>query len=213
MKKSTLIGISRHRICTDGEGVTTLVAFHGCPLRCKYCINRQALSADGVWKSMSPQEIFDEVKKDDIYFEATGGGVTFGGGEPLLACQAILHFRKLCVRYGKNWKINIETSLNVPHRFVKTMANIVDHWIVDIKDMNPTIYKAYTGKDNALLLDNLKYLVDNRKKITARVPLISGYNSVDDVEASVRRLTEMGIVDIDRFEYITEPQKLKTSKH
>jgi len=55
--KLPLIGICRHRLATDGQGVTTLVAFHGCPLRCKYCLNAQSLKADGVWNRMDVQEI------------------------------------------------------------------------------------------------------------------------------------------------------------
>ena len=71
--KTPLIGISRHRLATDGEGVTTLVAFHGCPLRCRYCLNEQCLRADGVWREMDVQEILEEVMVDDLYFKATGG--------------------------------------------------------------------------------------------------------------------------------------------
>lgn len=76
MKTSILIGLSRHRNGVDSVGVTTLVAFHGCPLRCKYCLTPQALSPEGVWKQFTPEELFKEVKKDDLYFRATGGGVT-----------------------------------------------------------------------------------------------------------------------------------------
>ena len=59
MKTSHLIGLSRHRIGVDGTGVTTLVAFHGCPLRCKYCLNPQALSLRGVWKRLTPEELYN----------------------------------------------------------------------------------------------------------------------------------------------------------
>ncbi len=52
MKAVPLIGIARHRLTIDGEGVTTLVAFHGCPLRCKYCLNPTSLQPDGVWRAM-----------------------------------------------------------------------------------------------------------------------------------------------------------------
>lgn len=95
MKTVVLIGLSRHRIGVDGAGVTTLVAFHGCPLNCKYCLNPQALSPKGVWKRYTPDELFRVVSKDDLYFRATGGGITFGGGEPLLSCKEILYFHKL----------------------------------------------------------------------------------------------------------------------
>ena len=192
MKTAVLIGLSRHRIGVDGSGVTTLVAFHGCPLNCKYCLNPQALS---------PEELFKAVSKDDLYFRATGGGITFGGGEPLISCKEILHFRSICLKNGKKWKINIETSLNVPKTFVELMKKVIDHWIVDIKDINPNIYKAYTGKDNKQVISNLQYLIDNNAKITARVPLIAGFNTELDVKNSILSLERMGIIDIDRFTY------------
>lgn len=73
MKTAVLIGLSRHRINVDGAGVTTLVAFHGCPLNCKYCLNPQALSPEGVWKRFSPEELFRAVSKDDGVSKMSGG--------------------------------------------------------------------------------------------------------------------------------------------
>lgn len=125
MKTCVLIGLSRHRIGVDGAGVTTLVAFHGCPLNCKYCLNPQALSPERVWKRLSPEELFRSVSKDDLYFRATGGGVTFGGGEPLVSCKEILLFRNIYMNHGKKWKINIESSLNVPNVIVEVMEKAV----------------------------------------------------------------------------------------
>ena len=202
MKTSYLIGLSRHRIGVDGEGVTTLVAFHGCPLRCQYCLNPKALSLNGVWKRFIPEELYTHVKQDDLYFRATSGGVTFGGGEPLLSCKEILHFHKICRDNGHQWKINIETSLNVPKVFVETLDGIVDHWIVDIKDMNPEIYKAYTGEENRQVIENLQHLIDNKARLTVRVPLIPSFNTEADVENSIAILKKMGVRDIDRFTYI-----------
>jgi len=202
MKTSILIGLNRHRIGVDGTGVTTLVAFHGCPLRCKYCLNPQALSPKGVWKRFTPEELFNEVKKDDLYFRATGGGVTFGGGEPLLSCKEILHFKMLCTKNGKNWKINLESSLNVPEAYVDVMAEVIDHWIVDIKDMNHEIYKAYTSNSNELVIKNLQFLIDKKAEITVRVPLIPAFNTEADVESSINALQKMGITDIEQFTYL-----------
>lgn len=202
MKTSHLIGISRHRIGVDGTGVTTLVAFHGCPLRCKYCLNPKALSPRGVWKRLTPEELYNYVKQDDLYFRATGGGVTFGGGEPLLSCKEILHLHKICRDKGHDWRITIETSLNVPKVFVEALYGIVHHWIVDIKDMNPEIYKAYTGEDNRQVIENIQLLIDRKAKITVRVPLIPSFNTEADVDNSIAILQKMGVRDIDRFSYI-----------
>lgn len=78
--KADIIGISRHRIGVDGAGVTTLAAFHGCTLACKYCLNPHCSDHSKIWKRFTPQELYDEVKKDSLYFVATGGGICFGGG-------------------------------------------------------------------------------------------------------------------------------------
>ena len=108
--EAPLIGMSRHRIRVDGQGVTTLVAFHGCPLRCRYCLNAQCLKPEGVWRTVTPQQLLDETLLDDLYFQATGGGITFGGGEPLLRSLFIEAFALLA---PKEWNIAVETSLNV----------------------------------------------------------------------------------------------------
>ncbi|WP_303274161.1 radical SAM protein, partial [uncultured Duncaniella sp.] len=101
-----IIGIARHRLSTDGDGVTTLVAFHGCTLRCRYCLNPQSLGDSGRFREYSPEQLYAETRIDELYFIATNGGVTFGGGEPCLRPDFIRHFRELC---GESWQINLET--------------------------------------------------------------------------------------------------------
>ena len=103
---------------------------------------------------------------------------------------------------GRVGKSTSRHSLNVPNSTVEAIGNIIDHWIVDIKDMNPLIYKAYTGKDNAAVIGNLRYLLQKNAKITARVPLIPDFNTEADMEKSVNALKKMGVTDIDRFSYI-----------
>lgn len=197
-----MVGFDRHRIGVDGAGVTTLVVFHGCPLNCRYCLNPQTLSAKSKYRSLTPEALYQAVKPDDLYFRATGGGVTFCGGEPLLSYKPILHFHKLCMDDGKRWCFNIETSLNVPASYVCAIEQIIDHWIVDIKDMNPGTYRAYTGKDNAQVVQNLQHLIGQKAKVTVRVPLIPAFNTEADVENSIAILHEMGVRDIDRLTYI-----------
>lgn len=135
-----IIGISRHKLHTDGEGVTTLVAFHGCPLHCKYCVNPQCQITNGIKERLSPQQLYERVQIDDIYFLVTGGGIMFGGGEPLMYSKFITEFRKIC---GDKWKIYVETSLNVDRRYLEQLVEIVNSWIINIKDWNNDIYPLY----------------------------------------------------------------------
>lgn len=199
-KKAKIIGISRHRLSTDGDGVTTLVAFHGCPLRCHYCLNPQSLGDSGRFKEYTPQSLYDEVRIDELYFIATNGGVTFGGGEPALRPDFIRYFRELC---GPSWRLTLETSLNVPQENIEALLPVVDSWIIDIKDMDADIYRQYTGKDNSRVLSNLRLIAEacRQKDCMIRLPLIPDYNTDYDREESRKALSALGYTKFDLFTY------------
>ncbi len=204
--------INRLRMATDGSGVTALVGAFGCPLGCKYCINPESRGEGGEFENVTVEELFLKVRQDGIYYSATGGGVTFGGGEPLLHADFIAAFRR---KIPKDWNIYAETSLAVPAENVLTAAKAVTHFMVDVKDMNPEIYGRYTGRPDLyrLMLSNLKLLSENAgpERITARIPLIKGFNTRKDVEASKQKLAEIGITDFDVFVYKTIFDKKRKS--
>ena len=194
----------RLRMATDGAGVTALVGAYGCPLQCKLCINPHTWQGRTDGKSpferVTPEELYDKVKIDNLYYLATGGGVTFGGGEPLLHTDFITAFR--CV-VPKEWHIYAESCLHIPPENISAAATVVDHFFVDIKDMNPEIYKAYTGKDNAPVKENLSRLLSlvGKDRITVRVPHIPGFNTEAEVNLSVAELKGMGLELFDVFSY------------
>ncbi len=202
MEKSLarIIGIARHRLSTDGDGVTTLVAFHGCPLRCRYCLNPQSLGDGGRFKEYSPESLYHEVRIDELYFLATNGGVTFGGGEPCLRPGFIRRFRELC---GDGWQINLETSLNVPTDNIASLLPVVNALIIDIKDLNPEIYRNYTGQDNSFVLSNLRLIADSGRQSDCiiRIPLIPDFNTNADRDASRATLEQLGFTQFDLFTY------------
>jgi pyruvate formate lyase activating enzyme len=202
-RKAPFIAVSRHRLQTDGRGVTTLAGFYGCPLRCRYCLNPHSFADGTRVRMLTPKELYEAVKVDELYFLATDGGVTFGGGEPLLHADFIREFRELC---GRAWHICAETSLSVPAENVRLAAECVDEFFVDCKDSNPDIYRRYTGKDNAIMLENLRYLVSavGDGRITVRVPLIPEFNNDSDREKSVELFRSMGLTRFDLFEYRTK---------
>ena len=197
-----VITFDRHRIATDGEGVTTLVCFHGCPLRCRYCINPFSFAPDTRWADMTPEQLYKKVKVDELYFLATGGGVTFGGGEPLLYPGFLKEFRRLC---GAEWHLCAETSLSVPWEHVQQAAQCIDVFYVDVKDTNPDIYRQYTGQENGLVLDNLEKLTKlmSPENLIVRLPLIPEFNSEEDRNRSQTILTAMGLTRFDLFSYKT----------
>ena len=196
-----LIGIERHRITTDGQGVTTLVAFHGCTLHCRYCLNPQCLNQDIICRCVTQEDLLEEVSVDSLYFIATGGGITFGGGEPLLNSAFIAEFCKIT---DPQWQINIETSLNAETALLKTVLPYIDHFYIDIKDMNPHIYKAYTSGSNSIVKQNLHLLASqiSPEKITIRLPLIPEYNNESDIQNSIKELKQIGFINFDTLKYI-----------
>lgn len=198
-----VFAIERHRLTSDGVGVTTLVGAYGCPLKCKYCINPHAWNPETISKyiPMSCEELLNRVKIDHLYFLATGGGITFGGGESLLHTDFIRNFRQIC---PKEWSICVETSLNVTEeQFLKSLG-IVNDYIVDIKDLNPDTYQAYTGMSIHRMLTNLSSLIKevSPEHIKIRVPMIPNYNSKPDALTTKATLEKMGFKQIEIFPYV-----------
>ncbi len=200
MQQAPVITCARLRMQTDGQGVTTLVCFHGCPLRCKWCINPFSFAEDTRREMLTARMLYERVKIDELYFLATGGGITFGGGEPLLYAPFLQEFRSICT---DSWHLCAETSLAVPAETVSVAAGCIDHFYVDCKDTNPEIYRSYTGRDNALMLENLKELLAlvGPERITVRLPLIPEFNTEEDRSSSRDRLTALGIRKFDLFSY------------
>lgn len=204
--QAPVVAVSRHRIATDGEGVTTLVAFHSCPLRCRWCLNPHTWRDGSVFTMYSVSQLLATVRVDDIYFQATGGGITFGGGEPALRSRFIEEFRRIC---PKEWKINIETSMNVSQEHVMRLIGAVDGFVIDIKDMNPRKYRDYTGIGNDQVIANLRLLAAEGKadRCVIRIPLIPGFNTEEDRGNSISELQKLGFTRFDMFEYITDINK------
>ena len=195
-----IITCARLRMQTDGKGITTLVCFHGCPLRCKYCLNAFSFNPKTRRESLSPQSLYEKVKIDELYYLATGGGITFGGGEPLLYADFLQEFREIC---GKDWHLCAETSLNVPWEQVQTAAGCIDTFYIDCKDTDPDIYRRYTGRDNQQMLENLQKLLAlvGPERIVLRLPLIPDFNTEAHRQASRSLLESMGVTQFDLFTY------------
>lgn len=201
-----ILSISRLRMGTDGNGISTLVVFFECPLHCKYCINdfchKPLKPFVGVQHAaFSVEELIDVLKQDDIYYLMSGGGVVFGGGEPLLQSKYI---HKVCTMVDQRWAKRIETSLNVPWNYIKPVLYDMDEWIIDIKDINNDIYKSYAEADNKNMIENLLKLRNkvSKDRIHIRIPKIPDYNTSYDIEKSVEWVRDNIGVEPEVFSYI-----------
>lgn len=200
--------ISRHRLNTDGQGVTTLVVFYGCHLNCAYCINpiTKFRNTEESTVETSAEELYKHVKIDNLYFAETNGGITFGGGEPLLRHEFIRQFASLCAH--DRWNLRVETSLNVHKEAIESIIDIIDHWFIDIKDISSAIYNNYTGCDNTLVINNLKWFSEQGvcNKVTIRLPLIAGFNDATSIKESKDFLSSLGFSSFDELTYLTSDQ-------
>ncbi len=195
-----LLSLSRLRMGTDGVGVTTLVAGAGCPLHCRWCINKRLLR-EATAELVTAEALVERLRIDDLYFRATGGGVCFGGGEALLHADFLRRFRAVC---PPEWRISAETSLAVSPEAVRTAAEAVDDFIVDCKEMDAGIYRSYTGGDGIQMQQNLRLLLDlvGKARVRVRVPLIPEFNTPAHQTRSAAALRAMGVTKLDLFDYV-----------
>lgn len=145
-------------------------------VHCQICIDTcipQALSMNG--KDMSIKEILDEVLKDQAYYEESHGGLTLSGGEPLYQWEAVCDLLKQAKE--KKLHIAIETTGHYPLDHLKKVEPLIDLFLFDIKHLDPTKMKTYTGADLDVILANFEWLAKKRAKdIIVRVPVIPGFN-------------------------------------
>lgn len=200
-KKAEIMGINRHRMGTDGKGISTLITFYGCPLNCKYCLNPQCKSESTPCTYIEPNDLVNLLMVDDIYFKSTGGGIVFGGGEPLLNAEYI---KEVCDLVPLQWKIRIETSLNVKWDKIELLLPYIDQWIIEIKDINTEIYKNYTGVDNLKVYDNVLRLSHKtgKENLLIRIPKIPNYNTEKNIQESVKLYSNLGNIDIFNYKIL-----------
>jgi len=200
-EKVRIFALARHRIGVDGEGVTTLITLNGCPLRCAYCINSRCQTDNPNDKIVTATELVEMCMEDNLYFTATGGGLSIGGGEPLLHPRFLHELREAM---PDDWLLTVETSLNVPEENLQWVLDDAVKLIIDIKDMNPDIYLKYTERSIDKLHTNLNHIAQRglQNKCKMRLPLINGYNTRKDRNRSKSILTSLGFNVFDEFDYI-----------
>ncbi len=199
-----ILSINRLRLNSDGAGIRTLVAFYGCPLKCEYCLNPEC--HEDASNYMTPCELYDKVRIDDLYFRSSRGGITFGGGEPLLYPTFINVFKELC---HSDWNITLETSLNIPLTNLMQCYKSIDNFIVDIKCLSDSKYKSYTGRSNNDVWSNLRVLIGliGEKRICVRIPYIPKITEPRDIDNAYSFVSTFGVTNINQFDYILPESK------
>lgn len=183
----------KHFAIHDGPGIRQTIFFKGCPLSCWWCHNPESRRADifscekeeiiegvkvcdteTIGKKYTVDDVMTQVKKDIVFFEESGGGVTFSGGEPLLQYDFVMALQKEC----KKLEIHtcIDTTGNINSDKLVNAASLTNLFLYDLKHIDDNQHIKYTGVSNKLILNNLKLLDEMGKDIWIRFPLIPGIN-------------------------------------
>ena len=199
LNKYPICHVSRLRMGSDGDGIRSLILVSECTLRCKYCINPFTWDGSQQPQMLSADEVYSKICIDRPYIMATNGGITFGGGEPLLYPHLINDIRNIC---EPDMSFYVETSLNVDWENIETSAEVVDKYYVDIKTMDPDMYREYTGGELEVALSNLKKLIERfPDSVVVRLPEIPGLVDKEKQKKGQRLLQEIGIKKINLFKY------------
>ena len=196
MSVGRIFNIQRFSI-HDGPGIRTIVFFKGCAMRCAWCCNPESQSFEietlceasrikTVGKDVTVSDLMPEILSDLSYYRRSGGGVTLSGGEVLCQADFAAELLRECKSYGLHTAI--ESAASLPFSHIEKLMPYLDLFLMDIKHTDPVKHKEFTGKDNALILENATRVADSGVELIIRTPVIPTFND-----------TAQEIRDISRF--------------
>jgi pyruvate formate lyase activating enzyme len=135
-------------------------------------------------------ELLQSLERDIPFFDQSGGGVTFSGGEPLCQPDFLLAMLEACARYDIHSAV--DTSGYGEAAVLLKAAKLCNLFLYDLKVLDPQKHRANTGVDNRRVLDNLRMLSASGADIIIRMPLIPTVNdSEEDIEAAAKFIAEL----------------------
>ncbi len=202
----------------DGPGIRNTVFMKGCPLDCTWChnpegrkcvpekiiIRNKASKEESFGREIAIDDLLSEIEKDKVFYEQSGGGVTFSGGEPMSQIEFLAEILQLC----KKNKIStaVDTSGYAPFECFEKIYDLTDLFLYDLKIMDDTLHQKYTGVSNKLILDNLTKLAAMGNKVIARIPIIPGQtdskenlNNISDFLIPLKNITEICLLPYNKL--------------
>jgi glycyl-radical enzyme activating protein len=169
-------------------------------LRCMGCVESCAAGAlTLLGHEMDAAQVMKDVLRDRAFYDRSGGGVTFSGGEPMLQPAFLLELLIASKAQGLNTAV--DTAGNVPFEDLFTVLPYTDLFLYDIKAFDPRVHRRCTGVDNQRILENLRRLGRSNACLWVRLPYVPGLNHDDTEIASISSLLK-GIRGIARVELL-----------
>ncbi|WP_159519206.1 glycyl-radical enzyme activating protein [Sunxiuqinia indica] len=214
----------------DGPGIRTTIFLKGCPLKCQWCHNPESIDKnpiciektvqlnghkftekETIGYQISSEELMDELLKEQVFMQESGGGVTFSGGEPLLQYDFLAEMLQTCQASGIH--TTLDTSLFANWSVIEKIAGHTNLFLVDLKIMDDQQHQLYTGVSNKTILENIQRLTRNGSLITIRIPMIPGVSTTpENVNESIEFLKTLkhpfGRIDLLPF-HNTAKEKYK----
>ena len=175
-----LFGLADDSI-VDGPGLRFAVFTQGCYHNCEGCHNPNSHDINGGYDE-DTDTIIDKIKSNPLL-----DGVTLSGGEPFLQAKPLTIIADAAKEAGLNTAI--ESTAAAPIETIRGLLPFLDHYLMDIKHINPEKHKEFTGRDNALMLENAKILAKEAKHLVIRVPVIPTFNDTKEEIAAIAKFT------------------------
>ena len=182
----------------DGPGIRCIFFFQGCPLKCKYCHNRDTWDAK-IGTEYTADELIEKASKYKSYMKSSGGGITASGGEATLQADFLAEL------FAKAKENDIHTCLDTSgfvdiERIDKVLDN-TDLVLLDLKHMDDEKSKELTGVSIQKALKLAKHLDERNIPVWIRHVLVPG---ITDSEDNLSKLGEFAasLNNVDRFELL-----------
>ena len=204
----------------DGPGIRTTVFFKGCPLECWWCHNPESINPgpekfeeeiefDGVkierevlvGRWVDTEELMEELERDRIYMEESGGGLSFSGGEPLQQADALFELLRISAESG--FHTTVDTSGYTTAERMERLSENCDLIYYDLKTLDSAKHEKYTGMSNERILSNLAIAFEGSADVVIRIPLVQGFNADNgDMQAICEYLGQFSSVEgVDLLPY------------
>lgn len=172
----------------DGPGIRTSVFFKGCPLNCWWCHNPESRAkgiqtiskgengeSEKIGIKVEKQKLLEEIRKDQVFYDHSGGGVTFTGGEPTLQLEFLRSLLISCKK--EDFHTAVDTSGYLAWDKLAEIVPYTDLFLYDLKHMDSAIHKSEIGVSNEMILKNLEQLDSHGANIRIRIPMVPDFNS------------------------------------